>query len=138
MKDGFAEGEAGLSVIETLVAFLIFAVGILAVMTMFSESQRLMGEAEQRRAALELARQRLEQKLGSPYHELTTAHGLEVLENGRIRGEDERDGIVRTWTVERAQPEEGIVLIRVTTRWTQRGQERSMTLVGLKADGRVP
>lgn len=131
------QGLAGFSLIETLVALVILAAGILAVTTMFTESRRVLQESDRYNTAAELARQKLEEKTGASYRELTTKlQEPERIEDDVITGEDQRDGIVRSWRIERERPEPGIALIRVTTRWVQRGTARSVTMIALKADGR--
>jgi prepilin-type N-terminal cleavage/methylation domain-containing protein len=128
----------GFSMIETMVAVFVLVVGILAVSTMYLESQRVVHETERRRTALWLTRDKIGQKIGSPYPELTMPGAGERLADGVLTGEDEPGGMFRTWTVQPDRPQPEIALIRATTKWTERGRPRSVTLVALKARGSAP
>lgn len=130
------QGQGGFSLIETLVALCILVVGVLGVTRMFSEGRRIFGDVEQRRAAVWLAHDKLEAKLGQEYETLVApTNGSERIEGGMLVGEDERGGLVRGWRIEVDRPAPGLTSIWVATQWTERGAPRSVLLVGFKARG---
>ena len=132
-------GERGSSLIETLIALCLLVIGVLAVTTVFTEGRRVLGDAERRRSAVWLGREKMEEKLGQAYDTLVERGDMnERIENGMLLGEDRHGGIVRVWTVEPARPLSGMARVGVTTRWTERGVIRSFRIVGFKAQGRSP
>ena len=134
MRD--AHRQAGFSLIETLVALCILVVGVLGVTRMFSEGRRIFAEVERRRSAVWLAQDKLEAKVGQEYDTLgAPTNGSEWSEGGMLAGQDEHEGIVRSWRVEIDRPAPGVADIWVATQWTERGARRSVLLVGLKARG---
>jgi prepilin-type N-terminal cleavage/methylation domain-containing protein len=132
-------GERGFSLIETLIALGLLVIGVLAVTTVFTEGRRVLGDAEHRRSAVWLGREKMEEKLGQAYEALVERVGdAERLDDGMLLGEDRHGGIIRVWTVESARPLPGMARVGVTTRWTERGVIRSFRIVGFKAQGRSP
>ncbi len=132
-------GERGFSLIETLIALGLLVIGVLAVTTVFTEGRRILGDAERRRSAVWLGREKMEEKVGQAYDTLVERGGMnERIENGMLIGEDRHGGIIRVWTVEPDRPEPGMARVGVTTRWTERGVIRSFRAVGFKAQGRTP
>lgn len=132
-------GERGFSLIETLIALGLLVIGVLAVTTVFTEGRRILGDAERRRSAVWLGREKMEEKVGQAYDTLVERGGMnERIENGMLIGEDRHGGIVRVWTVEPDRPLPGMARVGVTTRWTERGVIRSFRAVGFKAQGRTP
>ncbi len=131
--------EHGFSLIETLIALGLLVIGILAVTTVFTEGRRILGDAERRRSAVWLGREKMEEKVGQAYDTLVEGGDMsERIENGILIGEDRHGGIVRAWTVEPDRPEPGMARVGVTIRWTERGAIRSFRVVGFKARGRTP
>ncbi len=132
-------GERGSSLIETLIALCLLVIGVLAVTTVFTEGRRILGDAERRRSAVWLGREKMEEKVGQAYDTLVERGDMnERIENGMLIGEDRHGGIVRVWMVEPARPLPGMARVGVTTRWTERGVIRSFHIVGFKAQGRSP
>ena len=132
-------GERGSSLTETLIALCLLVIGVLAVTTVFTEGHRVLGDAERRRSAVWLGREKMEEKLGQAYDTLVERGDMnERIENGMLIGEDRHGGIVRVWMVEPARPLPGMARVGVTTRWTERGVIRSFHIVGFKAQGRSP
>jgi prepilin-type N-terminal cleavage/methylation domain-containing protein len=132
-------GERGFSLIETLIALGLLVIGVLSVTTVFTEGRRVLGDAERRRAAVWVGREKMEEKVEQAYDTLVERAGdAERLEDGMLVGEDRRDGIVRVWTVEPDRPLPGVARVVVTTRWSERGAIRSFRVVGFKARGRAP
>jgi prepilin-type N-terminal cleavage/methylation domain-containing protein len=132
-------GERGFSLIETLIALGLLVIGVLSVTTVFTEGRRVLGDAERRRSAVWLGREKMEEKVGQAYDTLLQRGGMnERIEDGMLIGEDRHGGIIRVWTVEPDRPESGMARVGVTTRWTERGVIRSFRAVGFKAQGRTP
>ena len=118
--------EHGFSLIETLIALGLLVIGILAVTTVFTEGRRILGDAERRRSAVWLGREKMEEKVGQAYDTLVERAGdAERLEDGILVGEDLHGGIIRAWTVEPDRPAPGMARVGVTTRWPERGAIRS-------------
>ena len=131
--------EHGFSLIETLIALGLLVIGVLAVTTVFTEGRRILGDAERRRSAVWLGREKMEEKVGQAYDTLVERAGdAERLDEGVLIGEDRHGGIVRVWMVEPDRPLPGVARVVVTTRWSERGAIRSFHVVGLKARGRAP
>lgn len=132
-------GERGFSLIETVIALGLLVIGVLAVTTVFTEGRRILGDAERRRSAVWLGREKMEEKVGLAYDTLVEGGDMnERVENGVLIGEDRQGGIIRVWTVEPDRPAPGMTRVGVTTRWTERGTIRSFRAVGFKAQGRTP
>lgn len=132
-------GERGFSLIETLIALGLLVIGVLAVTTVFTEGRRVLGDAERRRSAVWLGREKMEEKLGQAYDTLAERAGdAERLDDGVLIGEDRHGGIIRAWTVDPARPLPGVARVVVTTRWNEHGAIRSFRVVGFKARGRAP
>lgn len=131
--------EHGFSLIETLIALGLLVIGVLAVTAAFTEGRRALGDAERRRSAVWLGREKMEEKLGQAYDTLVERAGdAERFEERVLIGEDRHDGIIRIWTVEPDRRVPGVARVGVTTRWTERGMIRSFRVVGFKAHGRTP
>jgi len=132
-------GERGFSLIETLIALGLLVIGVLSVTTVFTEGRRVLGDAERRRAAVWVGREKMEEKLGQAYDTLVERAGdAERLEDGMLVGEDRHGGVIRAWRVEPDHPVPGIVRVTVETRWSQHGMVRAFRAVGFKAQGRTP
>ena len=132
-------GERGFSLVETLIALGLLVIGVLSVTTVFTEGRLVLGDAERRRSAVWLGREKMEEKLGQAYDTLVERVGInERFEEGVLIGEDRHGGIIRVWTVEPDRPVPGVARVGVTTRWTGRGAIRSFRVVGFKAQGRSP
>lgn len=126
----------GFSLVEVLVALALLAVGVLALTAGFTEGQRLLADADRRRAAVSFAQEKLDEKMALNYDTVATPQrALERLEGTTLVGEDERDGLIRLWTVETDRPVRGMVRVWVGVRWTHRGVERVYPIVGWKAEG---
>jgi len=123
-------GDRGFTLLEVVVALAICAAGILALLELFSGSLRLSAGANGLSAAQVYASQRMEEALLSP-------EPVAGLERGSF-GERYR------WEVETsvAPPEEGNpyreVRIRVTVRWTDGADDRSVEVAATRWTRRSP
>ena len=79
--------RAGFTIVELLVAMMVFAIGILGLAATAASVTRLMGGATRQTIAANIAQSRLEKLRASPCGTLTN-------------GADTTRGVVSTWTVQ--------------------------------------
>lgn len=138
MTGSSATGDAGFSLIETLVALGLLAIGVAAVTTGFTAGHRLADEAGRRQRAIVLAQDKLAEKLSVSDNALMLPSEMdERVEAGVVLGEDEVNGVSRRWVVEPDFPAPGLVRLWVTTRWTQQGVAHAFQVAGLRGEGLV-
>ncbi len=129
-------GQAGFSLIETLVALMLLAVGVAAVTTGFAEGQRVANGVGQRQRAIRLAQDKLTEKLARAYETVTTpASVAERVVSGVLIGEDEVNGISRRWVVEPDYPEPGLARVWVVASWPRPGSVHTYQIAGQRAKG---
>jgi len=139
MNGPAASGEAGFSLIETLVALVLLTVGVAAVTTGFAEGHRLADEVGLRQRAISLAQDKLTEKLAMKFGSLTApTQAHERLDAGVLVGQDEIYGVSRTWVIEPDHPAPGLVRVWVVTNWTRRGATQTYQIAGLVAEGITP
>jgi type IV pilus assembly protein PilV len=109
--------EAGLTLVEILIAIMIFAVGVLGIAIVFPQGMNRVTDATGDTRASELASERCELVLGTPYDDVT-------LEAGAHSDPDNpRDGLYNvSWNVEVDQPLAACK--RVTVSVTRPGEAR--------------
>ncbi len=136
MKSPAAADQAGFSLVETLVALVLLAIGVAAVTTGFSQGHRVADEVRQRQRAIWLAQDKMAEKLARTYDTVTVPiRAAERVEGGVLIGADEAGGVVREWVIEADQPAPGLARVWVATRWTQRGAGYTYQIAGLLAEG---
>lgn len=139
MNGSAVSGEAGFSLIETLVALVLLMVGVAAVTTGFTEGHRLASEVSLRQRAISLAQDKLEEKLAVRFDAISTPTQLdERVEAGTLVGQDEMSGVSRTWVVQPDHPGPGLVRVWVAARWTRGDAVQSYQIAGLLAEGIAP
>jgi type II secretion system protein I len=121
---------AGFTLLEVVVALVIFAVGVLAIIDLFSGSLRLSEGARDVSAAQVYASQRMEEALLSPNPE-------PGVESGAF-GEKYRWETKTTWETSEEDSPFREVRIRVTIRWDDGAQERSVDLAARRWERRQP
>lgn len=136
MNGAATSDQAGFSLIETLVALLLLAVGVAAVTTGFTQGHRVAEEVGRRQRAISLAQDKLAEKLARSY-DMVAAPTLttERVEGSVLIGEDEANGISRIWVVEPDQPAPGLARVWVATHWTRQGTLHTYQIAGLLAEG---
>ena len=120
----------GFTLLEVVVALAIFAVGILAVIDLFSGSLRLSEGARDVSAAQVYASQRMEEALLSP-------DPKPGVESGAF-GEKYRWETKTTWEPSEEESPFREVRIRVTIRWDDGSQERFVDLMSSRWERRQP
>jgi type II secretion system protein I len=121
---------AGFTLLEVVVALVIFAVGVLAIIELFSGSLRLSEGARDVSAAQVYASQRMEEALLSP--------NPEPGEESGAFGEKYRWETRTTWELSGEESPFREVRIRVTIRWDDGAQERSVDLMASRWERRQP
>jgi prepilin-type N-terminal cleavage/methylation domain-containing protein len=131
--------QAGFSLIETLVALVLLAIGVVATTRGFMEGTRVSIEVDRRQRAIWLAHDKLAEKLAQSYGAVRLPSRVaERLEGGVLIGEDMTDGISRIWVAEPDYPVPGVSRVWVAARWERRGVVQTHQLTGLVAEGLVP
>lgn len=115
----------GFTLLEVLVALLIFAFGLLAVAALVLTSIQSIGQARHMTDATNLAQQRMEALTNTPYASVVTgAHA-----NNPITVTGAAGGIyTSTWTVTDNTPATGMKRVTVTTSWTDKDGTHSVAL----------
>ena len=121
---------AGFTLLEVVVALVIFAVGVLAIIDLFSGSLRLSEGARDVSAAQVYASQRMEEALLAP-------DPKPGVESGAF-GEKYRWETRTTWEPSEEESPFREVRIRVTIRWDDGAQERSVDLLASRWERRQP
>lgn len=131
--------QAGFSLIETLVALVLLAIGVAATTRGFMEGTRVSGEVDQRQRAIWLAHDKLAEKLAQSYDTVALpSRAAERLESGVLIGEDMANGVSRIWVAEPGYPVPGVSRVWVAVRWERRGVVQTHRLTGLVAEGLAP
>ena len=107
-----AKSRAGFTLVELLVAMIIFAVGILGLAATAGSVTRMMGGARRQTIAAQVAQSRIERLRAAPCTALTG--GTETVR-----------GITSTWTVQSVT--RGVNITETVTFATSRGGTRSRT-----------
>ncbi|MEW6682434.1 MAG: hypothetical protein AB1451_05870 [Nitrospirota bacterium] len=139
MTGSSTTGDAGFSLIDTLAALGLLAIGVAAVTTGFTEGHRLADEVGRRQRAIVLAQDKLAEKLSVSDNAIMLPSEMgERVEAGVLLGEDQVNGVSRRWVVEPDFPAPGLFRVWVTTRWTQRSVAHVFQVAGVRGEGLVP
>jgi prepilin-type N-terminal cleavage/methylation domain-containing protein len=139
MTDSREAGQAGFSLIETLIALALLAIGVAAVTVGFAEGNRVSDEVVRRQRAVWLTQDKLAEKLAHSYETVALpTRAVERLEGGVLIGEDEINEISRRWVVEVGYPVPGVARVWVAARWARRDGVQTFQLAGLLAEGLTP
>jgi len=132
-------GDAGFSLVETLIALVLLTLGVAAMTTGFSEGQRVAGEVALRQRAISLAQDKLREKLAMTSDAIMSAtQPDERIESGVLVGQDRIAGISRMWVIEPDLPAPGVIRVWVAASWVRRGVRDSYQVAGLLAKGVTP
>lgn len=118
--------EKGFSLIETLIAALILAIGMLAVTAVYPKAISVIAAGDNRLKASSLAQKKLE--------ELFDAAASGDL-SGKLSSGTHRDQpdpkFTRTWSIVNNHPETGVLSLCVTVAWGRLDKQRSVTFNSL-------
>jgi prepilin-type N-terminal cleavage/methylation domain-containing protein len=115
--------QKGVGLIEIVIAMLIFALGVTAAMRTLPESNRATMRAQNMTEATNLAQERIETLMGSPFSDPDLTAGDHVDPQNPV----ERI-YTRTWTVADNTPISGMKRLAVTVSYTAHGNDNSVTL----------
>jgi hypothetical protein len=142
-----------MSLLEVLLAMVIFAVGLLGVLGMFSLSEEGIESGHKTTLAVGLAQEKMEEKWGATFSRLLWddldgdglpetmmsddgLHGDEAAGDGTYSNEDEGEsGVLRRWSVTRPPLPSDLTLIEVRTSWEDKqGRVHAFQLRALRAE----
>lgn len=119
--------DSGFTLLEVMIAVMVFAFGILATVSMQMTAVDANGEARRTTEASNFAADRIESLRPLNYQEdADLTDGSHVLA-------DEGDFAI-SYTVQRNTIIDNTMLIQMTVQWTDRGVTRSVVLSSLKSD----
>ena len=120
--------EAGFSLIETLIASLILAIGLLAVTAVYPKAMSVIAAGGNRVRASNLAQKKLEELFESA----ASGDLAGKLSSGTYKDQPDPK-FTRTWSVVDNHPEKGIFALSVTVAWAPPDKHRSVTFKSLVA-----
>lgn len=118
--------EKGFTILEALIAFVIFSLGALAIATLMIRSAEMNTDAESRTEALHLAKEKIEE-----YRGFVTKAEVEAYATGADGSTIAGNSTVftRTWTVANVVGNNNAILLTVTITWTDvKGTSQSVAL----------
>jgi hypothetical protein len=118
---------------ETLVASLILAMGLLAVGAVYPRGMHAITMGTCRVKATNMA----QKKMDELFQSAGSGDQVERLRQGTFRDEPEPN-FSRTWSVSDERPDDGVLDLSVTVAWKLMGDERSVelkSLVAVRKDG---
>lgn len=117
-------GEAGSTLIEVMMALVVFLIGALAVAASLVLSVQAQGGANRRGQADQLLQAKVEELLALPYEEITD-------------GEDQRflGGLTfeRSWSVTENEPIPRVKTIELETAWRERDRDFAIRAATLRS-----
>ena len=139
--------EAGMTLVEVMVAMAIFAIGVLAVGAMHVSSMRSTGTTLESTQASALAVDRMEKLMQMDYvsdNPALTAPDLTDTDNDGVGGLDDTGAAADRslasgqytlfWNLANNEPLDGTVMVRIIVVWTDRGVQRRYPLEFIKVD----
>lgn len=120
--------ETGFSLIETLIASLILAIGLLAVTAVYPKAMSVIAAGNDRLRASNLAQKKLEELFESA----ASGDLAGKLSSGTYKDHPDPK-FTRTWSVGDNHPERGLLSLSVTVAWAPRDKQHSVTFKSLVA-----
>jgi len=105
----------GFSLIEIMVAVIVFSIGVLGLAALFPMAVRNINQGAMLTRATQQAQGKMEDLLDARYRYAVT-------------GSDTVNQFVRTWSVAPDSLSDGLTTVRVTVRWTKGESERRVHL----------
>jgi type IV pilus assembly protein PilV len=118
--------DRGFTLVEVMVALVVFAVGALSMVALFPLGSRSVADAGQQTRASELATTTMERLLVTPYLDPTLDAGAHT-----ATGSPFSNIYHVTWDVEDNQPVAGCKRITITVRWPLATSTTRVRLVGV-------
>lgn len=123
MKNNLKNNSQGFTLVELMIALLVFAVGILAVAGLQVTSIRYNADAQRTSEASMFAQSKMEELMVMNYDAVVDSIAAET------------EGIYSvTWSVVDDTPRTGAKEISVTVNWTSRGVNKTTTLNCIRAE----
>ncbi|MEP0813108.1 MAG: hypothetical protein HRF49_00390 [bacterium] len=122
--------HSGFSIIEVLLALLVFMIAAIALTQLIASSAVESRESSMRTAATYLAHQKIEELRNLDYELVETGKDLDESGNPLSIGPNGLPpGIFyRSWEVTENQPVEGTKTVVVTVEWSERGKDYHFTV----------
>ena len=121
------KNNSGFTLIETMIAILVFTIGILAMVSLQTHSIRTNASAKQTTEAASAAASAIEDLRPLDY-----VGDTELADGNHNLPDQERYSI--SYTIQRDALLDNTMLIQTTVTWTEGTKSRSMNLVYIKAD----
>jgi len=109
--------DQGFTILEALIAFVVFSLGSLAIITFLARSLELNADGETRTEALHLANEKIEE-----YRAFVTKAEVQAYTSGADGSTITGNSAIftRSWTVSNAVGNSNAILLTVTVSWTDR------------------
>jgi type IV pilus modification protein PilV len=121
------KNNSGFTLIETMIAILVFTIGILAMVSLQTHSIRTNASAKQTTEAASATASVIED-----LRPLNYIRDAELADGSHTRPDQDQYSI--SYTIQRDALLENTMLIQTTVTWTEGTKSRSMNLVYIKAD----
>jgi prepilin-type N-terminal cleavage/methylation domain-containing protein len=120
--------ERGVSLLEIMVALVIFSIGLVVAVRTLPESNAKTTQSRNRSIAVNLAQEGIEQLMGRPFNHADLAAGNHADPDNPIRNH-----FARNWVVADATPVAGMKLISVSVSFPTSGEDSVATLRTFKS-----
>ena len=133
-----SRSSSGFTLIETIAALTILAVGVLGVAAGLLTAMKVSSQSREKTEAIFLAEQQLEIFRIMPASEVAKlaagGNAVNDTDNPINPNDDSSTEYLRSWVIENDTPEEDVISIAVTVSWTDtKGVGRSTVIQTLKA-----
>jgi Tfp pilus assembly protein PilV len=127
LRTAHRHAERGITLVEVLVALLLFAVGTLALASLIPTGTKSVSSSGEHTRASELAAWKIEQLLDTPYNHPDLDAGVHNDVGNPFPG-----SYHVSWNVELNQPFTACKRLTVTVRWPLSGSSNLVRIVGVR------